>query len=696
MPGPGKKRKPKANAKGVQATSKQTEPTPASQCLALEEDEITRCGQPATEGYPKPDRCKVHHAQYCTLYKKYKDASKVVDQIKNGAELPTKEQIGRFQDWKVALDKARWARKYLEAIRVEKAGREIHQRRFFLKVDDGHRRRLKLLEREMVKAVQVLDALQGRAHQLYKLTGALDSMNTPALSASEVDLEKQSKQTTEEILESIRNPEAFRDSTLRMPRKKVLPAPTSPEVGDEDLIDMSLRDQKEGMIMVLKPFMEFESFIDDATKAHGGPRPETEYDKSRLEKQFFVYQQFSRRIIFHEPALFMKSLGKVSLKDLILSDDFSVEDLVRFLSLFSRPMEFPLMWFKDAVLDALAISRHGTAANVGSVGSRFSLLGGWVFNRAHTISMSNEAWWLLLTLLEPPADVENRFVRLCNNFDDLIGFLSFAAFGSVPRPTFCEGTSNLDNPGISRNHLSLSGVIVADMVATPRPPHTCGPIPTTRRATQRGCAVWAELETRAYMFGAVRDERDGFVEAFLRELRARPDLFQVVLRSETAPGHKVEMFGSGPSNNEALPVTRMCQFEAPPSLSPPSSPPYTSGKWEVMWSAVDVLYGEKKDFPLQGYLALLARNPKGWFFRYKTFPVTYFVIVDTVPNRDISVLARNVSWAALRAGGYAEGEYTLRKYAVASDKLFDWCSQARLGWMPPEAGWKITRMEDQV
>lgn len=78
------------------------------------------------------------------------------------------------------------------------------------------------------------------------------------------------------------------------------------------------------------------------------------------------------------------------------------------------------------------------------------------------------------------------------------------------------------------------------------------------------------------MFGAVRNERDEFVNAFLRELRARPDLFQVVLRSETAPSHHVEMFGSGPSNNDALPVMRTRQFEAPPSSSPPSVPPSMS------------------------------------------------------------------------------------------------------------------------
>jgi len=199
---------------------------------------------------------------------------------------------------------------------------------------------------------------------------------------------------------------------------------------------------------------------------------------------------------------------------------------------------------------------------------------------------------------------------------------------------------------------------------------------------------------RAYMFGAVRNEQDGFVEAFLRELRARPDLFQVVLRSETAPGRKVEMFGSGPLNNEALPAVRVHYFEAaPPSLSPLSSPTSTSGEWEVLWSAVDVLYGTWEG--LHGYLTA-RRGLEESFFRFKTFPVTYFVILDTVPYRDKSVLARNVSWAALRAGGYAEGEYTLHKYAAASDKLLEQRVHERLGWTPEEMKGKIPRMQDQM
>ncbi|KAG8220649.1 hypothetical protein J3R82DRAFT_2917 [Butyriboletus roseoflavus] len=231
------------------------------QCLTLEGDDITRCGQIATEGHPNPERCKVHHGQYYVLYNKYKDASKVVDDIKGGAELPTKEQIGRYTDWHAALEKARWVRTYLEAIRVEKTGRDIHLKRFFLKVDDGHKRRLKLLEREMARAVDVLDTLQKRTYELYQHNGILHATNNQALSTAEVHMKKLSKRTTEEVLESIYNPDAYHDSTLPIPRKKAPTLLHTPAVGDKDLIDMSLLAQKEYMLMILKPLNGFESFL---------------------------------------------------------------------------------------------------------------------------------------------------------------------------------------------------------------------------------------------------------------------------------------------------------------------------------------------------------------------------------------------------------------------------------------------------
>ncbi len=139
MPGPGNKSKVRGKGKqngrrrpqDSQDSQKDVvgDPKPA-ECLTLKEDEMTRCGQPLTEGYP---RCKVHHDQYVTMYKKYKDASKVVDEIKQGQELPTTQQINRYSDWHTPLDKARWVRKYLEAIREERTGRDLHSRRFFLK-----------------------------------------------------------------------------------------------------------------------------------------------------------------------------------------------------------------------------------------------------------------------------------------------------------------------------------------------------------------------------------------------------------------------------------------------------------------------------------------------------------------------------------------------------------------------------------
>jgi len=143
MPGPGnKKNKSKQQRSQPIAaqsnTPKSSDPPKAKPrviiaCQTLDEDEITRCGEPATEGYPTPERCRVHHAQYRTMYKKYKDASKVVDEIKQGGEIPSKDAIGRYKSVSQLLEKSRLVRKYVEAIRIERTGRDIHSRRFFLK-----------------------------------------------------------------------------------------------------------------------------------------------------------------------------------------------------------------------------------------------------------------------------------------------------------------------------------------------------------------------------------------------------------------------------------------------------------------------------------------------------------------------------------------------------------------------------------
>ena len=90
--------------------------------------------------------------------------------------------------------------------------------------------------------------------------------------------------------------------------------------------------------------------------------------KYQMKMLHIIMQQYIRRIIFHDPVLFMKALDKVSFEDLLLSEDFSIEDMERIYRLSNRKLEFGLRWYKDAVVEALAIRDVGTAANVGAPG----------------------------------------------------------------------------------------------------------------------------------------------------------------------------------------------------------------------------------------------------------------------------------------------------------------------------------------
>jgi len=139
MPGPGNRNKGTASRRKVTKTSAgSTADSNASNkasvlCLTLHEDEMTRCEKPATDGYPVRNRCKEHQAQYVKMYKKYKEAAKLVDDITQGGTIPTPQQIAQYTDVGITLEKARFMRNYVEAIRVERVGRDIHSRRFFLK-----------------------------------------------------------------------------------------------------------------------------------------------------------------------------------------------------------------------------------------------------------------------------------------------------------------------------------------------------------------------------------------------------------------------------------------------------------------------------------------------------------------------------------------------------------------------------------
>lgn len=96
-------------------------------------------------------------------------------------------------------------------------------------------------------------------------------------------------------------------------------------------------------------------------------KPTPAQKKGRL-LTYTALKQFALRIVFYEPTLFMKSIGKVSFKDLILSDEFTFEDIALFFLLFQKRMGIALLWLKDSFLEALTVIRqgtHGTTANVG-------------------------------------------------------------------------------------------------------------------------------------------------------------------------------------------------------------------------------------------------------------------------------------------------------------------------------------------
>ena len=55
---------------------------------------------------------------------------------------------------------------------------------------------------------------------------------------------------------------------------------------------------------------------------------------------------------------------------------------------------------------------------------------------------------MLIRMVNPPA-----------NYDDLISFLTFVAFGAIPRPTFCK------DAWAYRNTLSMTGIVIADVLS---------------------------------------------------------------------------------------------------------------------------------------------------------------------------------------------------------------------------------------
>ncbi|KAJ7166953.1 hypothetical protein C8R46DRAFT_951572 [Mycena filopes] len=642
---------------------------PSTQCSTLLEDEMTRCSEIPTHGRP-PERCRVHHEQYRTMTMRYKEAQKFVDDTFASTLIPTKEEVMAYTSIPEILEKAHLMKQYVNAIRQERTGRDIHHTRFFLKVDDGHKIRIKVLAKQMSQGVEIRDALEARAM-------ALHLKDHPAKEWAEKFQTGPVGEDDDDDDQPGVDPVAFIHSQqANLGRKTFLNE-------DDDLIALQMRFEREKILRVFEHILDPRAFHKTAIIKAGGTPTDDPEEKRVGNTAANVWLQYTRRIVFHDQQLFAKSLGKVSLKDLLMDDDFGYGDLIRIATLYTKHLHIGLRWWKDSWTEALAMNDNAEAsANMGNIENRFKILGGWIYNNSRDIPAPNKVWHGMFTAETPERDTENRFVRLCSNFDELHTFLSFnALLLSSNAPSWCASKDgDTKNSIATRSHLSLCGVILADLVNGAEHLKFPGPLPTSQPAKKPGCITWVELQMRAYMFGAIRNEPDEFTTAFLRELRARPEIFSVVTRSDTDPPLKVESFGG------VTDQTRKRQFEAPKGRPPPAQ-----GTWEVMRSAVNVLYGggEGPWAQMSGYLSAGYNNTKGEggrpevsFFYHKRFPVKYFLILSASPTANVHDLARQMAWAAFCAKGLVRGDYDQKRYDKASDVLFTQHARERLSFLP--------------
>jgi hypothetical protein len=121
---------------------------------------------------------------------------------------------------------------------------------------------------------------------------------------------------------------------------------------------------------MLAVFIDPENFWPELDRlANRPPLPDTEGRQKLKKINNAAFAQYFRRIVFHDPNLFAKSLNKVSFKDLVMDDDFGIEDVRRILQMLERRLAFGLTWWKDSLTEALYIKDSAEAsANMGSVG----------------------------------------------------------------------------------------------------------------------------------------------------------------------------------------------------------------------------------------------------------------------------------------------------------------------------------------
>jgi hypothetical protein len=172
---------------------------------------------------------------------------------------------------------------------------------------------------------------------------------------------------------------------------------------------------------MLAVFIDPENYWREIERLDNCPPPPDTEELQKIKKIIHgAYAQYFRRIIFHDPNLFAKSLNKVSFKDLVMDDDFGIEDVKRILRMLESRLWFGLTWWKDSLTEALYIKDSAEAsANMGSVGetcwyrrertsincpfteTRVKILGGWIYKSSRNTPAPNKVWWVSWIIVLP-------------------------------------------------------------------------------------------------------------------------------------------------------------------------------------------------------------------------------------------------------------------------------------------------------
>ncbi|KAJ7067304.1 hypothetical protein C8F01DRAFT_1051765 [Mycena amicta] len=651
-------------------------------CLTLLEDEVTRCGEPAVG-----DRFPVHAGQYRKMTASYKAAQKFVDSTFDAA-LPTKDAVSAETSIPILLDHARMVKKYVNAIREERTGRDIHHKRFFLKVDEGHKMRLKILERRMVEGVEIREAIETRAMRLHLQAHPAKEW------AFEFQQSLNAEPTTSTQFDAAIN---FADKTAQH---------SVAASADDDLVALAMR-RCESFNACYLCSISFSTRTGSPSRLSppaSARRTMTPMREATLRKTYAnIMTQYLRRIVFHSPRLLALAWDKVSVRDLLMDDGFGMEEVMEIAMMVAQRLRFGLKWWKDAISEAFAMSANDYApANMGTLENRFKILGGWIFNNMRSQPASNKVWWVN----PPEPDTENRYVRICSNFEELQTFMTINALAISNHPSFCRRYPRINadptDSCVTRNHLTLSGFIVADLVYGPPSALNNGPITAGKPGKTPGHVIWVEGQFRPYMFGVIHPHDTTFNEPFLQELCRCPEKFIVISRHDSDPPMKLNVL-SEPNSCSAADIwqIRFRTFEAPFAMA--HNRPAGHGEWQTMRSAMHVIYGGEDSGKGQtagnrGYLSIGFSNTKGQngrpevsMFYHKTFPVRYLLILGVDPMQHVHDLAREVAWAAFKVHGLVMGEYDMDRYERASDVLFKKVVRERMAFMP-EGSFQIRTM----